>query len=121
MSQRTIRLNQLLLQEFSGELHTRWRGDAVCITLTGVSVSPDLRQATVFYSVVGDGAARQRADALLRRVLVPLKKAVFARVVVKFTPAVRFVYDEAPARGARLVDVLDAVAREDAARGQGRV
>jgi ribosome-binding factor A len=119
MSQRTIRLGQLLLQEFSGELHTRWRGESVCITLTGVGVSPDLRQATVYYSVVGDGAARARAGALLRRVLVPLKREVFRRVALKFTPGVRFVYDEAPARGARLVDVLDAVAREDAARGVG--
>lgn len=118
MSQRTTRLNQLLLREFSEELHTRWRTESVRITLTGFDISPDLRQAVVYYSVIGDTAERDQAQRLLKRVLNPLKAEVFKRVQIKYTPNLRFVFDDAPARGVRLIDVLDEVAREDAERDQ---
>ncbi|MDR2513291.1 MAG: ribosome-binding factor A [Puniceicoccales bacterium] len=116
MSQRTIRLNQLLLQEFSEQLHARWRTESTCITFTGVEISPDLHNAVVYFSVVGDADERRRAQIFLQRILKTLKAAVFNRVRIKYTPSVRFAYDSSPERGSRLINALDAVAREDAAR-----
>lgn len=116
MSQRTIRLNQLLLQEFSEQLHTRWRTESTRITFTGVEISPDLHNAVVYFSVIGDAGERDRARAFLQRVHKALKAAVFSRVQIKYTPGLRFAYDSSPERGVRLINVLDAVAREDAAR-----
>ncbi|MDR2862739.1 MAG: ribosome-binding factor A [Puniceicoccales bacterium] len=116
MSQRTIRLDQLLLQEFSHELHTRWRSEAVRITLTGVNIADDLRQATIYFSVLGDDAVRAEAVKLLKRIRNPLKAEVFKRVQIKYTPALRFAHDDSSGRGAQLLNALDRVAQEDAVR-----
>jgi ribosome-binding factor A len=118
MPERTTRVNQLLLREFSEELHTRWRAESVRVTLTGVSISPDLRDAVVSFSVLGDIEERRQASRFLRRIAQALKTQVFQRVKIKYTPALRFVYDEAPERGSHLINVMDAVAREDAQRAE---
>ena len=116
MAQRTTRINQLLQREFSEVLHTRWRSESVRITISGVDISPDLRQASVFYSVIGDAEEKQAARKLLTKVRNPLKAEVFKRVQIKYTPEVRFIYDESLARGVGLIDVLDQVAEEDRQR-----
>jgi ribosome-binding factor A len=120
MTQRTIRLNQLLLQEFSEELHTRWRTEAVRITFTGFDISPDLRAAILFYSVLGDINHRREATKLLKRILNPLKAEVFKRVPIKYTPEVRYVYDDSTERGVQLVNILDEVAHQDEERDRRR-
>lgn len=116
MPQRTVRLNQLLLQEFSEELHTRWRTEAVRITFTGFDISHDLRNATLHYSVIGGEADQKAARQLLKRVRNPLKAAVFGRVKIKYTPILRLAYDESAAQGVRLMGILDEIARADAGR-----
>jgi ribosome-binding factor A len=66
--------------------------------------------------VLGDENDRREATKLLKRVLNPLKAEVFKRVPIKYTPEVRLNYDDSPARGVQLVNLLDAVAQEDEAR-----
>ncbi|MDR2982615.1 MAG: 30S ribosome-binding factor RbfA [Puniceicoccales bacterium] len=116
MTQRTTRINQLLQREFSEVLHSRWRSEAVRITITGVDISPDLRQAIVFYSVIGDDTDKADARRLLKKVSKPLKAEVFKRVQIKYTPDLRFAYDDSSARGVNLISVLDEVAEEDKER-----
>jgi len=118
MSQRTTRINQLLLREFSEELHSRWRNESVRITLTSFSISDDLRTAHLGYSVIGDAGDRHLASQLLRRILKPLITEVFHRVKIKYTPEIRLFYDDAPERGVHLINIMDTVAREDAARAE---
>ena len=42
MAKRKIRVNELLKREVSDFLHTRYRSEAVYITVTGVDVAPPL-------------------------------------------------------------------------------
>ncbi|MDR1497978.1 MAG: 30S ribosome-binding factor RbfA [Puniceicoccales bacterium] len=116
MSQRITRINQLLLREFSEQLHTRWKSESVRITFTSVEISPDLRNATIFYSVVGDDSERTAAQNLLHATARTLKHEVFKRVRIKYTPTLHFAYDESPERGSHITEILDSVAREDALR-----
>lgn len=116
MAQRTVRLNELLQREISAALHAEWRGEAVRITVTGVDISPDLRNAIVFYSVVGSEDDRAEARALLNRVKNRLRQIVSRRVTLKYHPEYRFSYDDSSARGSHLVDLLDRVAEEDRRR-----
>ena len=53
MSNRTLRVSELIQREISAYLHTRYQSEAVRITVTGVVVSPDLHDGRVFYSVLG--------------------------------------------------------------------
>jgi len=57
MSTRTVRVNELVQREISEILRRNYQSEAVTLTVTEVRVSPDLRDARVFVSVLGDGEA----------------------------------------------------------------
>ena len=63
MSNRTVRVNELVQREISDILRKRYQSEAVAITISEVRVSPDLRDARVFVSVVG---SEETAEAKLR-------------------------------------------------------
>ena len=118
MAQRTVRLNELLQREISAALHAGWQGESVRITISGVDVSPDLRNAIIFYSVVGGDTDRADARKLLTRIKSRLRHNVSLRMTMKYHPEYRFMYDESSARGTHLVDLLDRVADEDKKRDE---
>ena len=118
MSQRTVRVNELLRLEISEQLHRRWPTESVRITITAVDVSPDLREARIFYSVIGGTEDRAAARRLFERASKTLRMEVSKRVILKYTPAYRFVEDKGVAHGVSVIDLLDQVAAEDAARDE---
>jgi len=104
---RVLRINELLLHELSDLLHTRYRERAVSITFTEVDVTPDLRAARVYYTVLGDPRIRRLADELLDEIKGELRKRVFKRVTLKYTPALSFHFDDSLVRGNRTLAILD--------------
>lgn len=118
MSQRTVRVNELLRLEISEQLHRRWPTESVRITITAVDISPDLREARIFYSVIGGKDERAAARRLFERAAKTLRMEVSKRVILKYTPAYRFVEDKGVAHGVSVIDLLDQVAAEDAARDE---
>ena len=53
MGERKIRVGELVKREISRIIHERWRSESVKITLTEADVSPDLKRARIYYSVLG--------------------------------------------------------------------
>lgn len=80
------------------------------VTVTGVRVTPDLREATVFYTVLGDVVECRRSRAALQSARGLLRAEVGRRTGIKFTPTLEFVHDQLPAT-ARRIDRLVARAR----------
>jgi translation initiation factor IF-2 len=58
--QRLTRLNELVCHEFNSILRTLFRDDLLDVTITEVQVSPDLHDAYVFVSIVGDEENEQK-------------------------------------------------------------
>lgn len=116
MAQRTVRVNELLQREISAALHANWQGEAVRITITEVDISPDLRNAIVYYSVIGTEEDKKSARKLLTKNVNRLREVVAKRVILKYNPEYKFVYDDSSARGSRLIDTLDRVAEADKQR-----
>ena len=83
------------------------------VTLTGVSVSPDLKQARVFVSRLGSEAERDAAVEALNQASTYLRHAVATRARLKFTPALRFVSDATIERGSRVEAILQELHSED--------
>jgi ribosome-binding factor A len=77
------------------------------VTVTSVETSPDLRSARVFVSVLGDESERDATLAALRSSHGILQAAIARGARMKYTPRLRFVYDEGPERGVRLGRLLD--------------
>ncbi len=107
MGQRIVRVNELLKREISRVLHSRYQQEAVSITILDVETAPNLRQAKVFFSAVGDERVREQAERFLQRKRVEIQQAVGSVVVLKFLPQLEFIYDPSVERGARLNALLD--------------
>ncbi len=78
------------------------------ITVTGVKVSPDLRVARVYWSSLGDDAARRETQAGLDAAKGFVRREVTARVKLRVSPEVFFVFDGSVQEG----DKIDRLLRE---------
>jgi ribosome-binding factor A len=81
------------------------------ITITDARVTPDLREATVFYTVFGDEQDRAGTAAALDSARGVLRTQVGRQTGVKFTPSLTFIADVVP-ETARSVEELLAKARD---------
>lgn len=63
------------------------------VTVTDARVTADLREATVFYTVLGDDAARSDTAAALESAKGVLRSEVGKQTQVRFTPFLAFVLD----------------------------
>ncbi len=113
MSQRGVRVNELIKREISDILHTRFRGEAVYITIFDVEVAPNLRHARVFFSVLGDEARVRESQAWLDRKRDEIRHQLSKRVVLKYLPHLEFLHDTSIERGMDLIDLMDRVEEEE--------
>ena len=109
MSNRTIRVNELLQREISDILRKRYQSEAVAVTITEVRVAPDLRDARVFVSVVGTEVQGNEKLAWLRSKAPEIREEVSRRIVLKFLPKFEYILDHSALRGARILQVLDEI------------
>ena len=77
------------------------------VTVTSVDTSPDLRQARVYVSVLGDPEEREATMAGLDSAHGVLQQAVATELRLKHTPTLQFVFDESIQRGMRISELLD--------------
>lgn len=109
MGERKIRVGELIKRELSMALHGRWRAESVAITLTGVDISPDLKKAKVYYSVLGGREAAAKAGKFLASVRGELRGIIGKNIVIKYTPELSFVYDPSVERGMHIIELLDEI------------
>jgi ribosome-binding factor A len=75
------------------------------VTVTSVETSPDLRQARVYVSVLGNDAERADTLAGLGSAHGLLQQAIARDLRMKRTPTLRFVFDESIDRGMRISEL----------------
>lgn len=107
MSNRTVRVNELVQREISDILRKRYQSEAVAMTITEVRVSPDLRDARVFVSVIGDEDEAREKLRWLRSKAPEIREEVSRRIVLKYLPKFDYVLDESAIKGARILRMLD--------------
>jgi ribosome-binding factor A len=110
MSLRLERVRELLKREL-GEIIRRELpiSEAGLITVNEVGVAPDLKSATVFVGVIGTPGQRKKAANLLEKESKRIQGLIGRAVVLKYTPHLKFVIDEAIERGNRVLEILDEI------------
>jgi len=109
--ERTARVNEVVREVLADELERLSDPRFGFLTVTGVEVTPDLRQATVWYSVLTpeDGAApgheHDTADAL-KSATPHLQSVIGRQVRMKYTPHLVFREDPAIRTGERVDEIL---------------
>ena len=92
------------------------RLDGVFITVTGAEVTPDLKYAKIFYSVMGEADEKELARGL--KSAAPFVRSRLAQSLnLRQTPEITFVYDHSVEHGAHISDLLRTVA-EDLKNGE---
>jgi ribosome-binding factor A len=76
------------------------------LTVTQVKVSPDLQQARVFYTTLGDDKARKETARALERATPFLRRHVGRRLQLKRVPELTFSFDEAVEKNDRIQRIL---------------
>jgi len=109
MSNRTVRVNELVQREISDILRKRYQSEAVAITISEVRVSPDLRDARVFVAIVGSDEEAEAKMKWLRSKSGEIREEVSRRIVLKYLPKFEYLLDKSAMRGARILQVLDEI------------
>lgn len=76
------------------------------VTVTGVSVTPDLRRARVFYTALGDERDRRATRAGLRSARAHLRAVLGHQVRLKFLPELEFEEDESEVGAKRIEEII---------------
>jgi ribosome-binding factor A len=83
------------------------------VTLTRVQVSPDLQQARVMFTALGDDKARAGSTRALERAAPFLRRQIGARLRLRRTPELRFVYDNSIEGQDRIEQILNELHKDD--------
>lgn len=115
---RTRRVADLIAREIASLIQRNLKDPRVTlVTVTGAEVSPDLRSAKVFYSVFGDAGKREATAQALEKAKGFLRRELGARLDLKATPELRFVYDDTLDRGEHIENLLSG--KPDGNSGEG--
>ena len=109
MSNRTLRVNELIQRELNDILHSRYQGETVAITITEVRVAPDLRDARLFVSIIGKDDVVQQKLRWLRDTLHDIRIELGRRIVLKYMPRFTIALDKSTGRGNRILQALDEI------------
>ncbi|AZI58088.1 30S ribosome-binding factor RbfA [Nakamurella antarctica] len=85
------------------------------ITVTAATVTPDLREAVVYYTVYGNELDVESTAAALHSATGVLRSAVGKQTGIKFTPTLAFILDRVPDTARQMDDLLSAARAADAA------
>jgi len=109
MKHRLKRVQEVIKRELSELIVRDLTFDSALVTVQEVDITPDLKHAHVFVSVLGSEADKQAALAKLHDHRKNLQAAMSKRVVLKYTPQLHFKFDEALERGTRVIDLLEKI------------
>jgi ribosome-binding factor A len=84
------------------------------ITITDARITADLRDATVFYTVLGDAAAHIGTAAALESANGLVRSTVGKALGLRHSPTITFVLDDVPDNARHLDELLAAARQADA-------
>ncbi len=107
MSTRTERVSDLIKDEISRLLLREVRDPRIgFVTITGASVSQDLKTVRIHVSVLAEPEARLESLKALNAAAGFFRRALFKNLRLRFAPAVSFHLDESLDRSERIERVL---------------
>ena len=112
---RITRINERVREELSAALYRVGPGDGVeagRISFVSAKVSPDLHNAIVEVSILGDEAQARTLMSWLRGHRADFQRHLADTVGLKYTPVLDFRRTEAIEKGARVLSILDELAAQ---------
>lgn len=114
MSQRVQRVAEEIKQEIGKIIHDELKDPRIgFVTITKVDLSPDLRYASVYFSVLGTKKESRDTQVGLARSAGFVRKLLGRRMKLRYTPQVTFRLDESAEYSIRISKVLEKIKNKD--------
>lgn len=115
MNRRLQRLNTQFRRELSDLIRTELKDPRIgaIVSVMRVEVAPDLENATVYTSVLGDADEKRATMGALAAAAPFLRHQLLERMRIKKTPALHFALDESIEQAAHVLDLMKQVSRPD--------
>lgn len=111
---RPVRVASLIREEVSLILRDRVKDPGMgLVTVTGVTITPDLKSARVHYTVLGGDEERLAVRDALRRSKGFIRKELGRCVPLRHSPELSFIYDNSYERGERIDRLLREIRTDD--------
>ncbi len=107
MKNRLARVNEVLKRELSELILREITFTARLVTVQQVDITPNLKQAHVYISIIGSDEEQRAAMAQLHDHRQALQGELSKRVVLKYTPQLHFRLDDSVERGTRILNILE--------------
>jgi ribosome-binding factor A len=88
------------------------------VTVTDARLTPDLKHAKIYVSVMGDEAEKKESMAALKHAAGFIRTQLGATLRMRRTPELHFVYDETTETAARIEELLSEEVEKARAREQ---
>ncbi|HEX7057854.1 MAG TPA: 30S ribosome-binding factor RbfA [Bacilli bacterium] len=111
---RTGRVGEQIKKEISRILQTEFKDPRIgFVTVTGVEVTNDLSQATVYLSVLGSPEQKEESLRALSKGMGFLRSEVGKRVRLRHTPELMFKFDTSIEYGSKIDHLLKQIQNEE--------
>ena len=105
---RIQRVRELLKREIGEAVRREFHvSDAGLITVNDVDVAGDLKSAVVFVSILGNADQQKRGFQLLTEHRTRIQSLVARSIILKYTPALKFVFDDSIVRGNKVLQIIE--------------
>ena len=117
---RSARVGERIREELSILLLRKVRDPGLAsVTITDVSVTPDLKVAHVNYSALVGPEERKAVAQALRRSAGFLRRELGKVLDLRYSPDLQFHYDDSYDRGARIDEILRGIPGREEGPGEG--
>lgn len=109
------RVRELLKREIGEAIRREFHvNEAGLISVNDVDLAGDLKSAIVFISIFGNPEQQKRGLQLLTDNRVRIQGLVGRSVVLKYTPTLKFVFDDSIVRGNRVLQIIEELEKNEA-------
>jgi ribosome-binding factor A len=108
------RVRELLKREIGEAIRREFHvNEAGLISVNDVDLAGDLKSAVVFISIFGNPVQQKRGLQLLTDNRTRIQGLVARSVVLKYTPTLKFVFDDSIVRGNRVLQIIEELERAE--------
>lgn len=120
MSRRSQRVEEAIRREASLIIKDDLKDPRIgFITVTRVTVSDDLRNASIFYTVLGGDKEKNNAEKGLASAQAFIRSEICHRLKLRFAPEIRLVQDDELERSMKIEETLRKLKNEEEGRKDG--
>lgn len=113
-SRRLLKAAEAIREVVAASILTELRDPRVQdVTVVGVKVSPDMREAQVAVSIMGDESQQQLSLRGLQNAAGFLQSRIASRIEARYTPRLQFVVDKGIQHSLLVGEILEKIKREN--------